>query len=113
MVEAYKKFLSNYANFNGRSTRSDYWYVVLMNILIGAALTLLSDLSGLASLISKVYSIVTLIPMIAIVVRRLHDINKSGWFYLLALIPLVGPIILLVFLCTPSVNENNSYGERV
>lgn len=117
MVEAYKRFLRNYANFNGRSTRSDYWYVFLANFLISFALGfiggLIPDLAGLISVLTTLYSLAVLVPGIAIVVRRLHDINKSGWYYFIALIPLVGFIILLVFLCTDSVNENNCYGTRV
>jgi len=110
MLEAYKKFLSNYANFNGRSSRSDYWYVFLVNFIIGFVLGLLGDLGVI---LSSLYSIAVFIPSLALIVRRLHDINKSGWSYLFMLIPLVGWIIVLVFLCTDSVNENNKYGERV
>ncbi len=117
MVEAYQRLFRNYANFNGRSTRSDYWYVVLGNFLVGFVLGfiggLIPDLAGLTSALTGLWSLVMIIPGIAIVVRRLHDINKSGWFYFIALVPLVGGIILLVFLCTASVNENNRYGERV
>jgi len=117
MVEAYKRFLRNYANFNGRSTRSDYWYVILANYLISFALGfiggLIPSLSGLMTGLTALYSLAVLVPGIAIVVRRLHDINKSGWYYFIALIPLVGFIILLVFLCTDSVDENNRYGTRV
>lgn len=117
MIDAYKRFLKNYANFSGRSTRSDYWYVILANFLIGFVIGfiggLIPDLAGVTALISGLYSLAIIIPGIAIVVRRLHDINKSGWFYFIALVPLVGVIILLVFLCTASVNENNRYGERV
>lgn len=117
MIDAYKRFLKNYANFSGRSTRSDYWYVILANFLIGFVIGfiggLIPDLAGVTALISGLYSLAIIIPGIAIVVRRLHDINKSGWFYFIALVPLVGGIILLVFLCTASVNENNRYGERV
>jgi len=110
MVEAYKKFLSNYANFNGRSSRSDYWYVVLANIIISLVLGLLGKV-GVA--LSSIYSVAILVPTLALIVRRLHDINRSGWSYLFMLIPLVGWIIVLIFFCTDSVNDNNRYGERV
>lgn len=110
MIEAYKKFFINYANFKGRSTRSDYWWVILMNFIIGFAFGLLGEFG---QTLSALYSVVTFIPGIALVVRRLHDINKSGWNYLLVLIPLVGFIIVLVYLCTASVNENNKYDENV
>lgn len=117
MIEAYKRFLKNYANFNGRSTRSDYWYVMLVNFLIGTGLGiiggLIPDLYGITIGISYIYSLALLIPGIALVVRRLHDINKSGWYYFIVFIPFVGAILFLVYLCTASVNENNRYGERV
>ena len=121
MLEAYKKFWMNYANFNGRSTRSDYWWVVLANMIVNFALGfvlgfiagLIPDLAGLTTIVSYAYSLAILVPGIALVVRRLHDINKSGWNYLFLLIPIAGPIIVLIWLCTASVNENNAYGERV
>ena len=116
MIDAYKRFFINYANFNGRSTRSDYWYVVLANFLIGFVLGFIGglfDLSSTISTLTSLYSLATIVPSIALVVRRLHDINKSGWNYFIALIPLVGAIILLVYMCSDSVNENNQYGTRV
>ena len=116
MVEAYKRFLNNYANFNGCSTRSDYWYVALANFIIGFVLGFIGGLlhiENITTVISAIYMLATLVPSIAIVVRRLHDINKSGWYYFMVFIPLVGIIILLVYLCTPSVDVNNKYGERV
>lgn len=108
MVEAYKRFLRNYTNFSGRSTRSDYWYVVLANFLIGFVIGFI----GGPPIIGMIYSLVVLIPGIAVFIRRMHDINKSGWWWFISLVPLVGTIILLVFMCTDSVNENNKYGER-
>lgn len=117
MVEAYQRLFKNYANFNGRSTRSDYWYIYLGNILIGFVAGFISGLiPELAIVISPligVYSLAMIIPGIACVIRRMHDINKSGWFCLVSFIPLVGWIFMLILLCTPSVNENNRYGERV
>lgn len=115
MVEAYKRFLRNYTNFSGRSTRSDYWYVFLANLLIGFGIGFIGGFFGIGeitSTISSIYSLAILIPGIAVFVRRMHDINKSGWWWFIALVPFVGGIILLVFMCTDSVNENNKYGER-
>ena len=113
MVEAYKKFFQNYANFKGRSTRSDYWYVMLANFLIGFGIGFvfgLIDMADLGSKVSLLYSIVTLIPGLALFTRRMHDINKSGWAWLWCLVPFVGAIVVLVFLCLASVNEGNKYG---
>ena len=64
-------------------------------------------------IISVLYSLAVIVPGIALVVRRLHDINKSGWYYFMACIPLAGPIIFLIYMLTDSVNEGNQYGERV
>ncbi|MBO5120616.1 MAG: DUF805 domain-containing protein [Bacilli bacterium] len=117
MLDSYKRFWQNYANFKGRSTRADYWWVCLANFLIGFVLGFISgiipDLAGLLSAVSSLYSLAVLVPTLALIVRRLHDINKSGWNYLFCLIPIAGPIIILVWFCTASVNENNQYGERV
>ena len=107
MIEAYKKYFKNYANFKGRSTVSDYWYVVLVNIIIGVALGFLGE-TGVK--ISSLYSLVTLVPGLALFTRRMHDINKSGWAWAWFLLPFVGWIVVLVFLCTKSVNEGNKYG---
>lgn len=117
MLDSYKRFWKNYANFKGRSTRADYWWVVLANFLIGFVLGfiagLIPDLAGVTGIITTLYSLASIIPTLALIVRRMHDINRSGWAYLFCLIPLVGFIVVLVFLCTPSVDENNRYGERV
>ena len=110
MIEAYKKYFINYTNFKGRASRSDYWWVVLMNLLIGLALGCLGEFGGT---LSAIYSIITLVPGLALIARRYHDINKSGWNYLLILIPLVGWILVLVDFCKDSVNENNKYDEKV
>ena len=118
MIEAYKKFLRNYANFNGRSTRADFWWVVLCNFCIGVVLGIIGGLLGenglrIVTIISYIYELAILVPTLALIVRRLHDINKSGWYIFMGLIPIAGPIILLVYYCTASVNEGNQYGEVV
>ena len=112
MIEAYKKFWLNYTNFKGRASRSDYWYVVLANFIIGIIFGILggsADTTNIFDIIYYMYTLAILVPGLAICVRRLHDINKSGWYYLMILIPLAGPIIVLVYLCKASVNENNQY----
>lgn len=115
-----KVVFENYANFNGRARRSEYWYFVLANfilILPFYALTIiaaLSDMQGLASIGMVVYVLAALglfIPSLAVAIRRLHDINKSGWAYLIGLIPLVGGIILLVWFFTEGTKGPNDYGE--
>ena len=114
MIDAFIKFIKNYFNFKGRSTRKDLWFVVLdifiIAIIIGFIVGPLQLEEKIVDLILEVYSLLLIIPMFSLEIRRLHDINKSGWWILLSLIPGVGTIVLLVFYCTPSVNENNKYG---
>lgn len=115
MVEAYKKFWRNYTNFSGRSTVADYWWVVLCQVIIGFVLGFVGGLFGeggvkLVMTLAGLYELACLIPALAICIRRLHDTNKSGWFLLIGLIPFVGGIILLVFMCMGSVTEGNNYG---
>lgn len=114
MVKAYKKFFINYANFKDRSTRSDYWYAVFFNLLIGFIVGIIGRIiPDFALVLSLVYLLIIVVPGFAVVVRRLHDVNKSGWFYFIGVVPFVGFIILLIFLCMPSVDENNKYGKKV
>lgn len=111
MIEAYKKFWQNYATFTGRSRRSDYWYVVLANAIIGFILGLIFRGTTL-NVITSLYSLATLVPSLAVCARRLHDIGKSGLFILISLIPLVGGIILLVWCVTDSQQGTNQYGPN-
>lgn len=108
MIEAYKKYWSNYANFKDRTTLADYWWCVLCNFLVGIALGVVSNW---IPIVTPIYTIASFVPGLAIIIRRLHDINKSGWNYLFILIPLAGPIIILVFLCQRSVDNDNHYGN--
>lgn len=119
MVEAYKSAFKNYANFKDRTSRSGYWFFVLANLLvsfaIGFILGLIAGLTGNLAIsgLAYIYSLVVFIPSLSIMVRRLHDVNKSGWAVLFSLIPLIGWIFVLVWLCSASVNENNNYGQQV
>ena len=98
--EAIKTCLSKYATFSGRASRSEYWYFALFTFLLGL-IPILGYVAGLAFLI----------PDLAVAVRRLHDIGKSGWWYLICLVPLVGAIVLLIFFCQPGQPGANEYGE--
>lgn len=102
--EAIKLYFSNYANFSGRTRRSAYFKaIIFINIITSA-------LSGVPEL-AAIWSLVTLLPGIAMVVRRLHDTGRSGWYYLFLLIPLVGPILILVWICSDST-EDNQWGPN-
>jgi len=120
MIDWWKKvFFKNYANFKGRARRSEYWYFVLGNFLLIIPFYILgimgitNDNSALSILGIAVYSILilaTIVPGLAVAVRRLHDVNRSGWFYFIGLIPLIGGIILLVWFLTEGDRFTNNYG---
>ena len=121
-MEWYLKVVrDNYANFNGRARRKEYWMFVLINLIISLALYSLvligaaansSILASIGGLLYFVYALGIILPSIAVAVRRLHDVGKSGWYLLVAFIPLVGPIWLLVLLATDSQIGSNEYGAN-
>lgn len=90
--EAIRVCFSKYADFNGRATRSEYWWFFLFTVLVSIALSMISPL------ISGLFSLGTLLPSIAAAARRLHDTGRSGWWQLIVLVPLVGLIVIIVFL---------------
>lgn len=90
---------NKYATFEGRASRSEYWWFVLFLILLSATASIVSPkLSGLVSLL-------TIIPSIAVATRRLHDTNRSGWWQLIMFVPFIGWIVLIVFLAQESRPE--------
>jgi len=122
MLDWWKKVvLENYANFKGRANRSEYWYFVLFNVLLifvpAFALGFLSDLVGAESFsiaAAAMYLIIflgTFIPGLAVAVRRLHDLDKSGSWLFFYFVPFIGGIMLLVWLCSEGTIGNNKYGR--
>ena len=117
MMNCYVKCLRQYTDFTGRARRKEYWMYTLFKVIIVALLAGIDYLLGWFSIeyrigvLSGIYSLAVLLPGIAVCVRRLHDIGKSGWYYLLGLIPIVGPIILLVYYCTEGDRFENAWGE--
>lgn len=95
-----------YVDFSGCATRKQYWMYVLFNFLISLVLSVLGNMDNALSLLCNIlYVLVTLglfLPSLAIAVRRLHDTNRSGWWMLLSFLPIIGPIVLLVFFVMPS-----------
>ncbi len=109
----FTKCLSQYADFSGRARRKEYWMFTLVNIIFSLVATLLDTLIGSQfPIFSGIYSLVIFIPSLAVIVRRLHDVGKSGWMYFIILIPIVGFIWLLVLLCTDSMPESNEWGDN-
>lgn len=133
MIEAYKAFWMRAFDFKGRSTRADFWWVVLASFIISFVLGFVLGILGLGYsytfdvtkglvmtgskvgyTISMLWSLANIIPNLALYVRRFHDINKSGWLLLLMLIPVVNfvvAIVFFIFTLLPSVNEGNKYNN--
>jgi uncharacterized membrane protein YhaH (DUF805 family) len=106
--DAIKTCFAKYADFNGRAKRSEFWWFVLFLFLVSFFLELLLGRTG--SLISGVFSLATLIPSLAVGARRLHDTNRTGWWQLIGIIPIVGWIILIVFMASEGDVADNEYG---
>lgn len=103
--ESIQLCFQKYADFNGRAKRPEYWWFALFLFLASMVLGVVSDM------LSIVFSLATLLPSLAAGTRRLHDINKSGWFQLLWLIPILGWIVLIYFLVQEGETQANQYGE--
>jgi len=102
----------NYCNFNGRASRSEYWWFVLFTFVLGVLISVVFSFSDtLQTVASSLVNLALLLPGLGLAVRRLHDLGKSGWNLLLALIPIVGAIILIVWFIKESDPQANKYGE--
>jgi len=108
--DAVEMFYRRYTDFDGRSTRSEYWWVQLFYVI--ALIVLCLPLFIFTSFIPLgIFVLAGIIPMIALTVRRFHDQDKSGWFYLMNFIPYIGGLIVLVFMCITGTNGPNRFGE--
>lgn len=114
-VDAIKSCFSQYVGFSGRARRSEFWYFTLFDVIVSAVLSTLGQVTGqqtIFAVISGIFALAILLPALAVSIRRLHDIGKSGWFVLLSLIPCVGSIILLIWHCKDSDPGDNQYGPN-
>lgn len=107
-TDAVKTCFSKYVDFNGRARRSEYWYFCLFNFVVSAVISIVF---GSDSALITIFSLAVLLPGLGVAARRLHDIGKSGWCLLLALIPLVGAIIIIVWMCREGDSGSNAYGD--
>ena len=110
--------LKKYAVFQGRARRMEYWYFVLFNLIFGFVLGFIDELTGTfdietgIGLLSGLYALAVLLPGVAVGVRRLHDIGRTGWWLLIIFVPIIGAIVLLVFAVQYSQPEENEYGPN-
>jgi uncharacterized membrane protein YhaH (DUF805 family) len=104
--------LKKYAVFSGRSRRREFWMFALFNFIIALVIGCVEGIVGSPAIISTLYSLAVLIPSLAVTVRRLHDTGRRGWWILIGLIPLVGWIVLIVFMVLDSQPNDNQYGPN-
>lgn len=114
-VPAIKAGFQKYFDFDSRSSRSEYWWWSLFVFLGGFVLGLLDGMFGVVGvaglgLLGALFTLVTFIPGISVSVRRLHDLDKSGWWLLLVFVPLIGWIVLIIWYCTRGGDEPNRFG---
>ena len=112
----YLDVLKKYAVFGGRARRKEYWLFTLFNMIIAYVLLAIDYLVGTdygsnMGLLYTLYILATLLPSLAVFVRRLHDTGRSGWWFFIGFVPLVGAIILIVFMVLDSQSGSNKYGE--
>ena len=112
----YLEVLKKYAVFEGRARRKEYWFFILFNVLISMALAVIDRLTGNVNpdtglgILSGIYALGVMIPGMAVSVRRLHDTGRSGWWLLIAFVPVVGAIVFFYLMALDSNPETNEYG---
>lgn len=111
----YFDVLRKYAVFEGRARRKEYWIFALISTIVVIFLSVIDEMAGWTvwdeGLLSFLYGVAVIVPSIAVTVRRLHDTDRSGWWCLIALIPLVGAIIVLVFMIQDGTAGDNRFGS--
>ncbi|MDA8579749.1 DUF805 domain-containing protein [Pontimonas sp.] len=120
-AQAVKSFWSHYATFKGRARRSEYWFIQLFLVATNLAAAVIDFVlmngdierfiaNGGGGIVGLVWILATIVPALAVLVRRLHDTGKTGWWVLLGFVPLAGGIVLLVFTVQQSETADNAYG---
>ena len=110
-IDWFVKCLKNYANFEGRARRKEFWFFSLCQFVILVAAQLMDAMLGTGILFYAIFVLALFLPGLAAGIRRLHDVDKSGWWMLISLVPLVGFIVLIVFWATPTKPQRNEWGD--
>lgn len=108
----YLKVLKEYVNFKGRARRKEYWMFALIHFIICVILSSIQSMADMGTVLSTIYSLAVFLPALAVTVRRLHDTGKTGWWVLISLVPVVGFIVMIVFLVGDSAAGDNEYGSN-
>jgi len=111
-MEYFMEAMRRYTDFSGRTRRKDFWMFILFYAIFYVICAVVDGVIGTAPIVTTLFSLAMLIPSISIAARRLHDTGRSGWWQLIALIPLIGAIVLLVFYVLDSHQGENDYGPN-
>jgi len=106
----YLEVMRQYADFGGRSRRTEFWSFMLFHLIILIIIRIVDSVIGTSGIISTIYLLGVLLPMIAVSVRRLHDTDRSGWWLLALFFPFLGVVVLLLFMAQESDPKSNEYG---
>ena len=109
-IEAVKTCLSKSIEIQGRASRSEYWWFFLFFIIVAVILSFTAQINQLFQVLSLIVYLVLYIPSFTVSVRRLHDLDKSGWFLLIGLIPIIGAILLIYWFVSPGTDGRNRFG---
>jgi len=109
-VGAIKTCISKYVVFDGRAARSEYWYWALFYVIIYLGLTILTSISDIFSILLGLAALALLLPSLAVTIRRLHDLDRSGWWIFISLVPIIGPILLIYWYCQRGTVGDNQFG---
>lgn len=114
----YLDVLKKYAVFSGRARRKEYWFFALFNVIATIILAFVDSALGTfnmetgVGILGMIYALAVLLPAIGVAIRRLHDTGRSGWWLLLAFLPLIGAIVLIIFFVMDSSPGENEYGTN-
>ena len=116
-MNEYLAVLKKYAVFSGRARRKEYWMFLLLTSIVELALGIIEGILGIApqskqSVLGSLYALAVIVPSLAVSVRRLHDTDRSGWWLLIGLVPLIGNLVLLWFVARDSQPGDNRYGPN-
>ena len=114
-MDLYLKVLKNYIGFGGRARRKEYWMFILVNIILTGVLSIIDKMlgwqrAGGEGILTTIYGVLIFLPWWAVQFRRLHDTDRSAWWLLLLLIPVIGWLVILVFNCQNGTPGNNRFG---
>ena len=110
-MEAVTTVFSKYADFNGRAARPEFWWFALFNVIASTIVGFVSQAIFGMDILSYIYALAVLLPGLGVAVRRLHNIDRSGWWILVGLIPLIGWVLLIYWYASPGTPGANQFGE--